>query len=157
MNDVYTEDFSKFGFRELDEAGKLLTAIKNGLPSDFDDEGIKVGFNMNSGFVFLTNSEYQVAMLDDKGKLYSFYTTPYEGYEGSLEELLEEYDNMNDEDKDFVDELVSRGYWYIINCRICENALEPLLTYKNMPKAAQNFPDKDSAFTSAIFENNFKI
>ena len=23
MNDVYTEDFSKFGFRELDEAGKL--------------------------------------------------------------------------------------------------------------------------------------
>jgi hypothetical protein len=33
-----------------------------------------------------------------------------------LEELLEEYDNMNDEDKDFVDELVSRGYWYIINC-----------------------------------------
>ena len=116
MNDVYTEDFSKFGFRELDEAGKLLTAIKNGLPSDFYDEGIKVGFNMNSGFVFLTNSEYQVAMLDDKGKLYSFYTTPYEGYEGSLEELLEEYDNMNNEDKDFVDELVSRGYWYIINC-----------------------------------------
>jgi hypothetical protein len=36
-----------------------------------------------------------------------------------LEELLEEYDNMNDEDKDFVNELVSRGYWYIINC--CHN------------------------------------
>ena len=116
MSDFYTEDFSEFGFRELDEAGKLLTAIKNGLPSDFDDGGIRVGFNRNSGFVFLTNDEYQVAMLDDKGKLYSFYTTPYEGYEGSLEELLEEYDNMNNEDKDFVDELVSRGYWYIINC-----------------------------------------
>ena len=112
----YTEDFSEFGYIQLDEAGKLLTAIKSGLPSDFDDGGIRVGFNRNSGFVFLTNDEYQVAMLDDKGKLYSFYTTPYEGYEGSLEELLEEYDNMNNEDKDFVDELVSRGYWYIINC-----------------------------------------
>jgi hypothetical protein len=106
MSDFYTEDFSKFGFRELDEAGQL----QNGLPSDFEDEGIKVGFNMHSGYVFLTNSEFQVAMVDDKGKLYSFYTTPYQGYEGSLEELLEEYDNMNDEDKDFVDELVSRGY-----------------------------------------------
>ena len=112
MNDVYTEDFSEFGFRELDEAGKLLTAIKNGLPPLFDDEGIKVGFNKNSGLVFLTNSEYQVAMLDDKGKLYNFYTTPYEGYEGSLEELLQEYDNMQEEDKEFVDQLVACGLWY---------------------------------------------
>ena len=105
MNDVYTEDFSKFGFRELDEAGKLLTAIKNGLPSDFDDEGIKVGFNMNSGFVFLTNSEYQVAMIDDEGKLYSFYSTPYEGREGSYEELLEEFDNMHPEDQEYMNDL----------------------------------------------------
>jgi len=31
-----------------------------------------------------------------------------------------------------------------MNCRICKNTLEPLLTYKNMPKAAQNFPDESS-------------
>ena len=105
----YTEDLSDFGYIELDKAGQLLGAIKNGLPSDFYDDGIKVAFNANSGFVFLTNSEYQVAMLDEKGKLYSFYTTPYEGYEGSLKELLQEYDNMNDEDKQYVDELVGRG------------------------------------------------
>ena len=105
MNKIYTEDFSEFGFKELDEAGKLLTAIKNGLPLDFDDEGIKIGFNKNSGFVFLTNSEYQVAMVDDKGKLFSFYTTPYEGYEGCLEELLEEYDDMHPEDQEYVDQI----------------------------------------------------
>ena len=105
MNNAYTEDLSEFGFRELDEASKLLGAIKNGLPSDFEDDGIKVGFNSSSGFVFLTNSEYQVAMLDDKGKLYSFYTTPYEGYEGSLEELLDEYDNMNQDDQEYVNNL----------------------------------------------------
>ena len=31
-------------------------------------------------------------------------------------------------------------------CRVCYNELKSLLTYKNMPKAAQNFPDKDSLF-----------
>ena len=29
-------------------------------------------------------------------------------------------------------------------CRVCHNRLKHLLTYENMPKAAQNFPDKDS-------------
>ncbi len=61
MNDVYTEDFSKFGFRELDEAGKLLTAIKNGLPSDFEDEGIKVGFNILKYSIHSTVAQYRSA------------------------------------------------------------------------------------------------
>ena len=102
MGEYYTEDLSKFGYRELDEAGKLLSAIKLGLPEDFWEEGIRVGFNMKSGYVFLTNDEHQVAMLDDEGKLYSFYSTPYEGREGSYEELLEEYDDMHPEDQEFL-------------------------------------------------------
>jgi len=105
MENIYTEDFSEFGFRELNEAGKLLTAIKNGLPDDFYDDGIKVGFNRNSGYVFLTNSDYQAAMLDDDGKLYSFYNTPYEGREGSYEELIEEYDDMHPEDQEYMNDL----------------------------------------------------
>ena len=109
MINGYTEDLAEFGHRELNEAGQLLGAIKNGLPSDFDDDGIKVAFNANSGFVFLTNSEYQVAMVDDKGKLYSFYTTPHDGYEGCLEELLEEYDNMHPDDQEYVDDIKERG------------------------------------------------
>ena len=105
MNDVYTEDLAKFGFRELDIAGDLLKAIKKGLPSDFDREGIKVGFNMNSGNVFLTNADYQVAMVDDQGYLYSFYSSPYEGKEGSYEDLKEEYDDMHPEDQEWFDDL----------------------------------------------------
>tara|TARA_R100001594_G_scaffold146691_1_gene198444 strand:+ start:548 stop:883 length:336 start_codon:yes stop_codon:yes gene_type:complete len=101
----YTENLDDFGYRELEEASKLLGAIKNGLPSDFHDPGIKLAFNSNSGYVFLVNSDYQVAMVDDKGKLYSYYTTPYDGYEGSLEDLLEEYDDMHPEDKEYVDNL----------------------------------------------------
>ena len=104
-NDVYTEDLSKFGYRELNEAGKLLLAIEKGLPDDFYDDEIKVGFNRNSGYVFLTNSDYQVAMIDDEGKLYSFYSTPYEGREGSYEELLEEYDDMHPEDQEYMNDL----------------------------------------------------
>tara|TARA_R100000234_G_scaffold89725_1_gene57962 strand:- start:256 stop:594 length:339 start_codon:yes stop_codon:yes gene_type:complete len=105
MSDFYTEDLSEFGYIELEEAGKLLSAVKNGLPEDFYNDEIRVGFNKNSGYVFLTNSEYQVAMLDDEGKLYSFYSTPYEGREGSYEELLEEYDDMHPEDQEYMNDL----------------------------------------------------
>ena len=106
MENNYTENLADFGFRELDEASKLLSAIKNGLPDDFDNQGIRVGFNMNSGYVFLTNDEYQVAMYDDESKeLYSFYLTPYESREGSYEELLQEYDDMHPEDQEFMNEI----------------------------------------------------
>jgi len=105
MNDYYTEDLAKFGFRELDIAGDLLKAIKKGLPTDFDDQGIKVGFNMNSGNVFLTNEDYQVAFADDQGSLYSFYSSPYEGKEGSFEELKEEFNDMHNEDQEWFKEL----------------------------------------------------
>jgi len=106
MTNGYTENLSDFGYRELKEAGKLLIAISNGLPEDFDDDGIKVGFNMNSGYVFLTNSDYQVAMYDDESEsLYSFYSTPYEGLEGSYEELLQDYKDMHSEDQEFMNEI----------------------------------------------------
>ena len=105
MNDYYTEDLAKFGFRELDEAGNLLKAIKKGLPSDFDDQGIKVGFNMNSGNVFLINEEYQVAFVDDQGSLYSFYSSPYEGKEGSFEDLKEKFNDMHNEDQEWFQDL----------------------------------------------------
>jgi hypothetical protein len=110
MSDFYTEDLSEFGYRELQEAGKLLSAIKKGLPKDFYGDEIKVGFNKNSSYVFLTNSEYQVAMIDDEGKLYSFYSTPYEGREGSFEDLMEEYEDMHPEDQKYMDELKSNYY-----------------------------------------------
>lgn len=101
-----TTDLSKFGFRELEEAARLLTAyVSGGVPDDFEEQGVTVMFNQNSGNVFLTNEEYQVAMLGDDGKLYSFYSTPYEGLEGSYEDLVEQYKDMHEDDKEYMDEL----------------------------------------------------
>ena len=103
---TYTEDLADFGYREQKEAQDLFEAWKtNGLPIDFENNGVKVAFNMNSGYVFLTNSEYQVAMCEtneqDQLELYSFYTSPYEGKEGSFDELLEEYKDMHFEDQEW--------------------------------------------------------
>src|SRR5690554_1062818 len=68
-------------------AAELLTAIcEQGLPEDFIDNEVTIMFNMYSGHVFLTNSEFQVAMMN-KGKLESWYTLPYSGEEGFKEDF----------------------------------------------------------------------
>lgn len=65
-------------------------------------------FNRNSESVFLTNSDYQVCMVAD-GKLESWYTTPYSGYEGFLDDLVQEYiddpDSWDEEDVEYLRDL----------------------------------------------------
>ena len=102
MNESTSTDLAKFGSREISKAADLLNAwVKNGLPEDFYDDGVTLMMNHNSGEVFLTNSDYQVAMVDG-GELYSFYTTP-SGNEGSFEDLLSyDFDNMDDDDKEYL-------------------------------------------------------
>lgn len=96
-----TTNLSDFGYRELAIVRDLLTAmIDEGLPSDFDNNGVVPMMNKNSGNVFLTNEDYQVAMLHG-GKLESFYWLGYHGYEGFLDELLTDYDNGNIESEDW--------------------------------------------------------
>ena len=107
---TYTEDLADFGYREQREAQDLFEAWKsNGLPVDFENNGVRIAFNMNSGYVFLTNSDYQVAMCEtnEQGKLelFSFYSSPYEGKEGSFDELLEEYKEMHPEDQEWFQEI----------------------------------------------------
>jgi len=102
---TYTESLDDFGSIELEEAKNILEAmIDNGLPSDFTNEGVKLAFNQNSGKVFLTNAEYEVAVYceTERGKyLESFYSSPYQGIEGTFEDLEEEFPNMHKEDKDW--------------------------------------------------------
>ena len=109
MSETYTENLSDFGLIELEEARNILDAmIDNGLPSDFENEGMKIAFNRNSGKVFLTNSEYQVAVCSEteRGKyLESFYSSPYQGLEGTFDELIEEYNQMHEEDKSWFEDL----------------------------------------------------
>ena len=92
MDETTTTDFSKFGFREREMAEELLKASRvQGFPEDFYDDETTIMMNMNSGNVFFTNSEFQVAMMNDD-KLESFYSCPECGQEGFKEDI-EEYDN----------------------------------------------------------------
>jgi hypothetical protein len=103
-----TTNLADFGFREIKMARDLLDAwVSSGLPSDFSTEGVTVMMNQNSGNVFLTNEEFEVAM-ESEGKLYSFYTSPYNGEEGSFEDLLSGFEHMHSDDKEWFFELSQR-------------------------------------------------
>lgn len=102
MENTVTSDIAKFGARERAILVELLKAwSRDGLPSDFYDEDVVPMFNLNSGYVFLTNADYQVAIMED-GKLVSHYSLPYGGLEGTLSELREEFardgDSWHDDD-----------------------------------------------------------
>lgn len=86
-----TTDLSEFGYRERKMAAELLTASCKGLPDDFDDDGVTVMMNKNSGNVFLTNSDFQVAMMNGEN-LESFYSCPECGHEGFKDEMQHDGD-----------------------------------------------------------------
>lgn len=90
-----TTDLSDFGYRELHLLNELITAmIEQGLPDDFYDDGVVPMFNAYSGNVFLTNSDYQVAMMNGD-KLESFYYLSYHGTEGFADDLYYEFQSGN--------------------------------------------------------------
>jgi hypothetical protein len=80
-----TNDLTKFGVKELREAGELIIAYADN-PPDFLCDGVQVWFNMNSGFVFLSDKDLNVAMLNN-GKLEQFFTCPICGHEGFKEDM----------------------------------------------------------------------
>jgi hypothetical protein len=85
-----TTDLTKLGYRERKMAEELLHAWNEaGLPEDFDDNEVTIMMNTNSGYVFLTNSDFQVAMMNGDN-LEMFYTDPETGEEGFLEDLSPE-------------------------------------------------------------------
>lgn len=103
-----TTDLAEFGFREICELRDLLDAwINHGLPDDFYQNAVHAVFNKNSGFVFLSNSDFQVAMMNGDA-LESFYSSPYEGKEGFFAELLAEYPEMHREDKEWFSEIAKQ-------------------------------------------------
>ena len=99
-SNVYTEDMAIImqSSRERYLALQILTAWdKHGLPDDFYEDNIRYAFNRNSGNVFLVNEEYQCAMMNGD-KLESFYSSPYDGHEGFIDELLDSVDDHWHED-----------------------------------------------------------
>ncbi len=88
-----TTDLSEFGNRERVMAEKLLHEWNNGsLPLDFNDDEVTIMMNQNSGNVFLTNSDFQVAMMNGD-TLESFYSCPECGHEGFESEMAHNEDN----------------------------------------------------------------
>lgn len=90
MENIITVDYSKFGYRELEIAGKLLCVLAEG-GIDFLSNGITVNFNVNSGYVFLSDEDYNVGMLDDKEvHIVQFFSCIECGYEGTQAQALDE-------------------------------------------------------------------
>ena len=85
--DIVTSDLSHFGMRELKMAAKLLVAYC-AAPPDFLGNGLCVMMNMHSGYVFLTDEEFTVAMMNGD-KLEQFHSCSECGAEGFAEELQE--------------------------------------------------------------------
>lgn len=87
---IITTDLSDFSCKELKKLERLLIALrKQGLPSDFYNDEVVPALNLKVGYVFLTNSDHQIAMLDRDGKLKTFYWLSYYGNEGFLDDLAQ--------------------------------------------------------------------
>lgn len=90
-----------FGKREIDLAIKLLEQYKKEIPDDWNDKDVYLDLNLNSGKVFLANSDCQTMLLRDDDKLELWLTTPYDGKEGFIDDLVYEF---------FQDEIENYGF-----------------------------------------------
>ena len=90
---ITTTDLADFGFHEREELIQILRAWhESGLPEDFCQEEVRPMFNKNSGNVFLTNSEFQVAMFNGKS-LEMWVTCCNCGNEGYEEDVMIDEEN----------------------------------------------------------------
>ena len=108
MQNVYTENMTEIMACSIErkEVLKIMQAWdEHGLPNDFGGDNVRFAYNRNSGYVFLVNEEYQCAMMNGD-KLESFYSSPYDGHEGFLDELLDMVDNdWHNEDIEWLNDI----------------------------------------------------
>ncbi len=95
MSETVISDLSKFGWREWRLLREIIDAmIDQGLPENFHNDEVAPMFNTNSGFVFLTNSDYQACLMNGD-KLEIWHTCSYCGHEGFEEDF--EHESKNEE------------------------------------------------------------
>jgi hypothetical protein len=89
---MVTKDLYNFGSSNIAEASKLLTQIaENGYLEHFCNiTGIELHYNTHSDKVFISNSKYEVAMLNSDGKLETFFACPTCGFEGFVQNILDD-------------------------------------------------------------------
>ena len=79
--EIVTSDLAKFGRREKRMAVDLLDAYcEQG--AEFLGDGVTVQMNRNSGYVFLTDEDFNVGVMEGD-KLVQFFTCPECGAEGT--------------------------------------------------------------------------
>ena len=93
---VYEVKFKGWGWREISEGSKLLELFFDDKMTrafhavfESDPNNLTLGFNNESGYVWLQDENYNVAM-ERNGKLDIFFTDPETGEEGFLDELSKE-------------------------------------------------------------------
>jgi len=86
MHEVKELSFDGWGYHEMDLAAKLLDKFSD-RPADCGlEEPISLGFNLDSGCVFLFDGDGNTAMLNGD-KLETWYDCPYCGHEGFKEDM----------------------------------------------------------------------
>lgn len=81
MNDeIVTSDLADFGYVELRMAAALLNAYCDN-PSLLSGDDVRIYLNRNSGYVFLSDENHDVAMMNGD-KLERWYTCPECSWEG---------------------------------------------------------------------------
>jgi hypothetical protein len=112
MNEILKGFGNLHRVREQEEALDLFNALKEGklttlAENCFDRSSCDVYFNPNSGYVFLADEDYNTVMIDDEGELDLFINTPYNGCEGFFDDLMNEYEEMNNEDKEYMQSMAT--------------------------------------------------
>lgn len=99
MEDMTTTDLARFGSRELRMARDLLIAYCDGdrNRTEYLGDGVTIMFNRNSGCVFLTDEDYNVAMTRD-GDLIDWRVCSYCGHEDFADEIAGDEDHGINED-----------------------------------------------------------
>ena len=106
---MVTSDLNKFCRREKDMMVDLFVLYRDNkiskLARDYFDFGtMKPAFNMNSGYVFLTDDDYNVLM-ENNGELDMFLFTPYDGHEGFYDELILDIEDYHPEDQEYLNDI----------------------------------------------------
>ncbi len=99
---------------EQEGALKLFQLLKDGLLSElaelyFNRTTCDVYLNPNSGHVFLCDEDYNTVM-SDGNCLDLFISTPYEGEEGFFTEIMDRWEDLHDDDKQYMFELATEAY-----------------------------------------------
>ena len=101
-----TQFLDQFPNNHKHTAAKLLLAwITGELPRYYEPDEVVLMYEPANQRVFLINKQGQSAMLNDKGALEEYYSTPEYGNTGFFDDLMKKFKTLSITDKKYVYEL----------------------------------------------------